>query len=248
MKPGCSYWGQAVFHQGPFRLTANIRSPLSTVHRTVYTNPQSYQLLPPVSSAAFSSLSPLSPKPHHWPLLNCIFFHCSDNCGGKSYISNYNNRLPQCWSPASLGDRNKICLPGSSQGCEQTQDSWRTLGPAGQATLRKALFAHIESKHLSLFMGALPQLAKGSGTADLHQSWVDKLVPSLALLSKEFGFRLAARPPLLHPYPSPSCSSSSSSLSKLLSDKDWRLGVHGWPWLQVSSLTWTPAFLIGTKS
>lgn len=234
MKPGWSYWGQAVFHQGPFRLTA------SFVHRTSYWSLFSSLLLP------FSSL--LSPKLHHRPLLNCIFFHCSDNCCGKSYISNYNNRLPQCWSPASLGDRNKICLPGSSQGCEQTQDSWRTLGPAGQATPRKALFTHTESKHLSLFMEALPQLAKGLGTADLHPSWVAKLVPSLALLSKEFGFRLAVRPPLPYPYPSPSCFSSSSGLSKLLSDKDWRLGVHGWPWLQVSSLTWTPAFLIGTKS
>ena len=43
---------------------------------------------------AFSSHSSHSPNPHHQPLLNFIFSHFSDNHYNKSYVSNYNNRLP----------------------------------------------------------------------------------------------------------------------------------------------------------
>jgi hypothetical protein len=46
-----------------------------------------------VSSVAFSDIS-LFPNPHHQPLLNLIFFHCSDNHSDKPYVSNCNNRLP----------------------------------------------------------------------------------------------------------------------------------------------------------
>lgn len=111
MKPGWSYLGQAVFYQDPFRHTASIR-PLLTIfkYHTICTNPQNHQLHPQVSSAAFFSFYPLSPNPHHQPLLNFIFFHCSDNHCDKSYVSNYNNRLPQCRSSVFLGNRNEICL------------------------------------------------------------------------------------------------------------------------------------------
>lgn len=93
-------------------------------HKTISPIPKSFL-------KAFSSHSPLSPNPHHQPLLNFIFSHCSDNHCDKSYVSNYNNRLSQCWSSAFLGDRNRICLPGNNQGGEQTQASWRSTGPAG---------------------------------------------------------------------------------------------------------------------
>lgn len=108
-----------------------------------------YKPTKPAPSPGLLSSFLFSHNPYEQLVLNCIFFHHSDNCCDKSYISNYNNSLPQCWSSAFLGDRNKICLPGSSQGCEQTQNSWRASGPAGQATLRKALLLYTESKHLT---------------------------------------------------------------------------------------------------